>query len=356
MKQKKSSSVKMRLTCAIIFILYTYLYLSSFEADVLAVAQHVLSGGQTSYNYILAPIICTLVLYLMQIGVYAITRIGGRFHALTYFPSFLILTVLTDVPVDVRQLSLGAWWVIVPLVLLLWAGAVYMAKRLELYEQEPRHDRWFSRSMWINMAQLAGMVMIMLLFVNTNRLFHQRMRMENLMIQGKYEDALLVGKRSLQTDSSLTMLRIACLHRTGGMGEKLFTYPLVGGGKAMLPNGTSVEALRWKMMRFKNNRMPIDYKLCGLLLDKDLDRFVVELPKYYDSLQVSLPRHYREALTLYTHRRGTPILVFHDNVMDTDYQDYQALAHKFANPMERQTNLRDAYGKTYWYYYDYGNK
>lgn len=43
MEKKRNSTTKMRLTCAIIFIVFTYLYLSCYQQDLLAVAQHALS-------------------------------------------------------------------------------------------------------------------------------------------------------------------------------------------------------------------------------------------------------------------------------------------------------------------------
>ena len=88
MKNKRSSTAKMQIACAIIFITFTYVYLAFYQADVLAVAQHVFSGGLTNYSYTLAPLLITLVLYLLQVGVYAVTRVKRRFHGLTYFPSF----------------------------------------------------------------------------------------------------------------------------------------------------------------------------------------------------------------------------------------------------------------------------
>ena len=42
--------------------------------------------------------------------------------------------------------------------------------------------------------------------------------------------------------------------------------------------------------------------------------------------------------------------------MGADFQDYQTLERKFSNPMERNAALRDTYGNTYWYYYQYGKK
>lgn len=113
----------MQIACAIIFITFTYVYLAFYQADVLAVAQHVFSGGLTNYSYTLAPLLITLVLYLLQVGVYAVTRVKRRFHGLTYFPSFLVLTMITDIPVDIDlHHSLGAWWIILPLCLILWGG------------------------------------------------------------------------------------------------------------------------------------------------------------------------------------------------------------------------------------------
>lgn len=37
------------------FLLFTFLYLFEYQADVLAVTQHVLAHGVTHYNRIMAP-------------------------------------------------------------------------------------------------------------------------------------------------------------------------------------------------------------------------------------------------------------------------------------------------------------
>lgn len=367
MKNKRSSTAKMQIACAIIFITFTYVYLAFYQADVLAVAQHVFSGGLTNYSYTLAPLLITLVLYLLQVGVYAVTRVKRRFHGLTYFPSFLILTMITDIPVDIdRYHSLGAWWIILPLCLILWGGLIWIARQLEPIETEPHSNGWFSRYMWVNLLQMLVMILLVNFVASNDRLFHERMRMEHLMKEKQYEKALEVGEKSLQTDSSLTMLRIACLYRTGELGSRLFSYPLVGGSQSMYINGTSVKALMWqapvwmygtspwmKKHRLKY-RLSKEYELCALLLDKKLDEFVRKLVKYHELTK--LPTHYKEALLLYCHLRTHPIVEFHDNVMDADFADYQSMERKYSNPVERQSVLRDTYSNTYWYYYDYGNK
>ena len=49
----------MRVMCAILFLCFSFLYLYEYQADVLAVAQHVLSDGQTHYNRTIGAVLIT---------------------------------------------------------------------------------------------------------------------------------------------------------------------------------------------------------------------------------------------------------------------------------------------------------
>lgn len=74
------------------------------------------------------------------------------------------------------------------------------------------------------------------------------------------------------------------------------------------------------------NKVTADYLLSGYLLDKNLDSFVREITRHYavnDS--VSLPKHYEEALLLYTHLHSTPYIIYKNDVLNADFQDYQKL-------------------------------
>lgn len=365
MNEKRNSTIKLRLTCAIIFIVFTYLYLSCYQENILAVAQHELSEGLTSYNYWLSPILITLVLALLQVGVFTITRVKKMFHALTYFPSFLILAVITDVPCDFdTRRSLGAWAWLFPTLLLLFAGIIYVVRQLEPYENSDRVGLWFSRQAWLNLFQMLVMMFLVSLIGNGHQVFHERMKMESLMKEGKYSEALRVGENTMDTDSSLTFLRVACLHKTKQMGSLLFTYPLVGGSKAMFMDSVSTKALLWKAPKWMVDGkvsgvkyiLPQDYKLCGLLMDKKLDTFVAEILRKEKLDKVELPKHFCEALMLYTHRRSHPKIVYKNAVMEADFRDFQAMERKFSNPLERKTALCETYGNTYWYYFLYGKK
>lgn len=100
------------------------------------------------------------------------------------------------------------------------------------------------------------------------------------------------------------------------------------------------------------NTVSVDYMLCSFLLDKNLNAFVDNIGKYY-AINDSLPKHYKEALLLYTHLHSAPKLVYNNDVMNADYQDYQKMERNFADGRERKNELRGTYGNTYWFYYQY---
>ena len=176
------------------------------------------------------------------------------------------------------------------------------------------------------------------MIVNFRRLWHYSLAVAMLMFligiaidSTDVAGALRIGERSDKTDRQLMMLRMEALRHEHLMGERLFGYPIVGEGKPLVGKGG-------------------DYELCAYLIDRDLNRFAVTLPKYYTVSQL-LPRHYREALVLYNHLRANPVVVYHDNVMDTDFKDLQKLRRTFADKKAAQVAISRNYGGTYWYYY-----
>lgn len=362
MNYYKHSTLTMRIVCAALFTLFTFFYLYSYQADILSVCQHVLSHGQTTYQRTVGAVLITLALFLLQLVVYAVTKLRSRTHALTYFPSLLLLAALTNVDSHIEcGFTLGKWIWLFPLFLVIYIGVVWLARQFQPYEPEGRKGGLFARLVWINVLQMVIMLFLVGIVGNHDDVFHYRMRMERLMLQGKYQEALQVGQQSLSTDSSLACLRLICLEKTHQLGERLFTYPLMGGSAAMNMNSVGVHILMWKephvKIYFRGSKRfyPItpDHLLTSYLLDKRLDDFVAVIGKYYDLRSATLPKHYREALTLYTHHRSHPQYVYHSNVMDADFQDYQTMERKYLNPLIRQNMLHDTYGNTYWYYWQY---
>ena len=373
---KKNSTIFMKSTCAILFLTFTFVYLYFYQADILAAGQHVLSGGQTHYDRTIGAVLITALLYLLQLVVYGLTHLSKQAHALTYFPSLLLLMFVTAFNPD-RQghSSFGIWAFALPVSLMLYVASVFWLRKYESYAKVVSPVDVHSPVMWTNLLCMSLMFVMVGSFSNHSDKLYYRVQAEQCLLKGDYDGALAAGATSLVEDSSLTMLRAFALSRKGQLGERLFEYPLTGGAESLLPNGRSVRLLMlqektvyqhigiWTKQRmdpihyllfnFRHHaakRPAVDYLLCAYLLDRDLDRFVQTVQQYYD-LEKPLPKHYEEALTLYTHLRSNPAVEYHRSVTETDFQDFQDLLRRYPDKMERNNAARDTYGNTYWYYY-----
>ena len=338
--------------CALVFFTFTFCYLYFYQAESLSYLQYTLSEGKTHYERTIGAIIITVVLQLVQYWTARITKLSKRGYALTYFPSILGLTILTAVT-ESGYVS-GMWLWLAPLLLAVFAGLAWIFKQLEAYEPGHEIPGLFSRTTWVNMLTMAGMFLFLTMLCNGDEVLHNRLKMEQLAYKGKYEEALKLGEKSLESDCSLEMLRAYNLARVGKLGESFFHFPVTGGKEILLPNGITTKTLMLNekiIKAFSQKKGRADYLLMGYLLDRDLEGFACKIGKYYDTDSTAIPRHYREALVLYTHLKSNRVLTYHDDVLDADYEDMKALERKFLDRAQRATAVRDTYGNTYWYYY-----
>lgn len=372
-----NSTFTIKVICAILFVLFSFGYLYCYQADLMAVAQHVLSDGKTHYDKMIGAVLITGVLWGLQLAIQSWIMVPKRFYAVTYFPSLLILTILTDISPDIDiKFSFGAWVWCFPLVIVCYGVVVWLLHGLRQMEGRMEKRTLFG-NLWPNFLLFFFMFILVDMVANHNEVFHYRMRMEQKIAVNDFKGAAEVGSRSLQTDSSLTMLRIYALSKQGRLGEELFEYPLVGRSDAMLPNGTSVRMmsvsegklyrhlgvwireklsiypyLTFLKSRRRDTKAAHDYELCAYLLDKKLYDFARALRKYYP-IDERLPKHYKEALTLINHKVSAAGLGYHEDVMETNFTDFRAMGRKYAKSEERYAALADAYGATYWFYYLY---
>ena len=337
-----------------------------------------LSGGMTHYDRTIGTILITLVLYVLQIFISRITKYRDALYFLTFLPSLFLLLMLTDVDGSFDETRFSGM-TIIPIILFLCCIVymIFFRKKKSLAASEI--DGNLFGMLWKNLFPLSITFIFISLAGNSNKVFHYRLRMESLLSQGEYAKALEVGRNSSSTDSNLTMLRAYALSRTKQLGNSLFEFPIKGKSDALLPNGNDVKCMllpsgeifkqlgvRKKgsmgtmeyLLYLEKNGLAMksvaDYVLCGYLLDKNLDRFVDFIRYKYNLSSPSLPKHYKEALTLYTHLRANPVVVFHSEVMDADYADFQKLEQEHNNKILRYSFIKDSYGDTYWFYYFFG--
>ena len=374
------SATVVRTVCAIVFLLFVAIYVFFYQEDTLALTQHILSGGATIYSRVIGGIIITIVLALLHFTTAKVMRTKPLcIYALSCFPSLYILAMLTDFDTS-QPLSPWRWWaILMPLAAAVWWGVVYFLGELLRYRcSDIRHEEgYLARTLGCNIFILAAMMIGVGLLSNSNDITHYRLRMERLLMHGEYAKALEVGKASDKTDASLTMLRVFALAHEGRLGDELFKYPVRGtsasivpelsDGKMLMLSPDSVYRMLGAIPRhgqtIKNylkaivksgqaTKAAIEYQLCGMLIDKDLDGFVNLLMKTH-KIDDTLPLHYREALILYTHRRSSPKVVYSNTVMDTDYDDMQRLEAETKSPGERRIQIYKQFSGTYWEYFDY---
>lgn len=363
---------------SILFCLYSLAFTCFYQWQELALMVHRLTGGVPLYlNRWVVGVLLTSLLLLLQRGVYRLTMRRQTLYALSFVPSFLALLCL---PLLTRLLPLAA---VMPrlglsLVLVCVGCALFGVgiRRTLAMKLKNKSVVFFIMSMW-----LFALMMFSVAYGGAMPTkLHRQIVMETLIRNKQFDKALEVGRLDMETDSTLTSLRVLALANEGLLGDQLFEFPLQGKSAAMMPNGTSVkwhvlnsrtldslfviitphdenltfEGLEYHSREHKLTKPAYDYLLCGYLLDRKLDAFAANVFRYYPNNN-ELPKHYREALTLYMHMRSNPIVSYRNNLMETDYQDFQDLEGKYKNRTERKNALRNVYGNTYWFYYAYGD-
>ena len=343
----------------------------------MAAVQHTLSNGKTHFYPLVAAVLIIAMLWALQLAVSAVVKIGKHLYALTFLPSMLALAAVTGCSVSGGHVSHGISWWGALLILIVWGGVVILAKKTEQYSPVDRSSGLFSRAMWINLLVMSILIIGVTALGNTNITYQYQVRIESALMKGDNEKAQTIGKRSLETNGNLLMLRMYALSRQGLLGERLFEYSIRASSQDMLPsdgktefemypadslyrhlgarpttNMQPMDYLAQLLRQNKATRAVADYLLCGMLIDRRIDDFARNVGKFYD-VSGNLPKYYRDALTLYSHLRSNPVVLYHNNVTEEDYADFRELEKQYTDEAERAVRISEKYRYSYWYYYYY---
>ena len=375
-----------RLTTTVLFALFSFIYLFCIQNDVLAEAQYVFSDGLTTYSRFWGALIITGVLVAIQFFVANASKLVGRWYALTFFPSFLILAILTSLNrAVIEDFSFGQWIWALPLLIVLFILFLYLKRRLP-GESIEEGDYSRSRYLWPNYAVLFLMMIVCGANASADDIYMYELKAERLLLEDDFEGASRVGEKSLNTSPRLNEMRMYALARQGLLGEKLFDYPQPYAEQSLMIMDDTVTRFHrftckdiqkslgaWantSVMTFdhyvsllkKNpstryNPLLADYFLCGKLLQKDLRGFTQTIKHYYNLSSPSnvqdLPKAYREAMLLQAKAIGNDSLnAFVDTLMLTEYKDYCAILESDESEIVRKNKLRRLYGNTLWWYLD----
>lgn len=373
----KRSARILTVACGILFSAFSFTYLFVFQRDVLEALHFSLSQGKTVYSPVVGAAIITLVLLMFRWGINGLLGLKGLVRTLSYFPSCLLLGVLTDVDRTLYHGGsiLGKWMWLLPLLLLIYVGIVYTWRRIS--------RRWFNLEgsvLWLVNSNLAILFLLCLMTVcigNSNINFHHELAVEKAIHEKDYVAALRVGRKSLEASRTLTVLRAFALSQSGEMGERLFEFPQYYGSKGLLFDPSSQEVLRIEVENLYHylgakpdpsesameylarichdevgNHTALDYYLSGLLLDKELERFAKAAEVCFFE-QDTLPRYYREALVLHRQSHSDYALQVRDSLMLERFGKFTVRQKEFVSPIEEKNQMRREFGDTYWWYYYY---
>ena len=366
------------IACGFLFTIFTVLYLYVIQSGLFAAAQHLLSDVFTTYNAGWGTVIITVLLLLLPTGLKKLLKLPLRFTALYYFFPSLLLGVLTSLVPDGEggvQCDLS-WWALI-LYCVLYFSLLWVILHYPDFSKVDK--KGICSYLWPNFLLLFLLFLMTASLGYTSDVYHYRLRAEQLVVDGRFKEALEVGKSSLQTDRNLSAIRAYALSREGVLGERLFEYPQLQGSEGLLPeSGDTIYSQKWtdslyvhlgarpgKSIKYAKDFFRLlsarpcatsvvkDYLLCAYLLDGDLDSFVKILPVYYQ-IDENLPRYYKEALVLYGRMHINPSVVFHDSVIEENFGDFQKLESQHKIEIERANYCRTMFGTTYWWYYFYG--
>lgn len=367
----------LRYSCGVVFCLFCFFYIYFIQGEVLAEAQHVYSRGLTVYHEFASPLIVTFILLVIQWLFQSFVSLPQRSYALTYFPSLLILTIITDIDREsISSSYVGAWIWVAPILLIIYALVIMVARKLFV-------ERFASRiTILETLIPNYIILLVQLLFVgafsSSPDVYHYELKTERLIREGRYEDATRVGETSLEASKRLTILRMYALSMEDSLAERMFSYPQYYGADGILDVtdtlgtyrvtttaicrrvgaicGNSIKTTKRYLDLLVGDdslRTPrsIEYKLCYQLLDKDLLGFSNTIYKYHNPYHEVLQKAYQEALLLKADQDGDSLEFITSSIVQR-YQEYKLMKQSYPDSTECSNRTRREFGDTYWWFYE----
>jgi len=361
----------------LLFSVFSITYLSVFQKDVMEALHYSLAQGKTVYAPWISAIIITVVLLVLRLLINGLVNLRGPFKGLSYFPSCLLLGVLTDVGHDVYHgggiADVWAW--MLPLVLVLYVAIGWLlARAARLWLNPELSDGFVVNS---NLLTLLLLCFMTIGIGNDDIHFHHELQVEEALRKQDYVRALQVGEKTMDPSRNLTALRAYAMSRQGTMGEDLFRYPQLYGAAGLLMGTSNEKALRLNADSLSvylgakptmgepaldffrricheesGNYTTLDYYLSALLLEKKLDEFVKEFDALY-SVRDSIPIYYNQALYLHAKMYGTSTGETTNEALEALWEKYRAKQEELSGQRGEANYMRREFGDTYWWYYQY---
>ena len=374
---KRRTARILTVACGLLFSVFSIVYLSVFQKDVMEALHFSLAQGKTVYVPWMSAVLITIVLLILRWGINGLVGLKGLVKALSYFPSCLLLGVITDVGHGVYHgEGISAHWGwLLPLLLVIYVGVGWMiARAVRLWVNPDLEEGVIINS---NLFILLMLCLMSVCIGNSDVHFHHELQVEEALRKQDYARARLVGEKSMDPSRNLTALRAYAMSREGTMGEYLFHYPQLYGAAGLLMGVSDDTALRLNAdslyvylgasptlgepaLRFfqricqeeSGNYTTLDYYLSALLLERKLEEFVKAFHELY-TVKETVPKYYQQALFLYGKMHSSSVTEEQNEALEEQWKAYETLKSELVGSVGEGNRMRRQFGDTYWWYYQY---
>lgn len=397
-KSTQHKATFLTIVCFVLFVAYSVFMYLKHQSGIVALTYFIESDLEVSLvSYSAAWISALLGTFLCIIP--AMVLLGWfhfplRLKAVAFLPSYIILGFLTGISPETVT-STENEIPIIPFVVMLNLSIIFIYLSQVFHENRGEHaptPNYLGPNVFISCL---GMLLCVFL-TNSDRHLHVQLSMAESIHKNDFAAVEKLPSGETTSNNTITSMQVYTLSKKGQLADRLFSLPYLKGSCSLLPDTVpsvlvfhtpsiiyghlravpvrshqSASAFLEKAVSRRSTllsdtlatredsvlSMPLmDYFLCALLLDRELNRFVVELPKHYNPGE-PLPVHYSEALALCEAMEKSIAPFAQDTVYSNKYEKYQELKlmHKDNIAVQRKACVY-AFPDTYWNYYFFGTK
>ena len=364
--------------CAILFAVFSFLFVAKSQSVLLELLYDKVATGKLQYNAYVVGGVISVALTIFALWLNKFTGFKREWTAFSFMPSAMVLAFITDID---RSLYTGEydylkWIIVLAIGVFAYAAFSFVLRRI-LFAKIKNVAMSANRIIWRNLVLFVILFSLVGFLSNGEENFKREALVASYYKKGDSDNALKVGYLSNVASHSLTVQRAYILAKGGMLGERLFEYPQYYGADGLIPAKEQVsplvpdsvyallgasplqgeEALDVFKRALKNDNVSPaakDYYLSALLLDRKIVEFTDNVKTLYpDTETANLPKHYQEALLLYSSINGDSVQA--SSVMQEQFNAFKALEAEHEDIFVRGNYLRRHFGRTYWWYFLYGN-
>ena len=364
--------------CAILFAVFSFLFVAKSQSVLLELLYDKVATGKLQYNAYVVGGVISVALTIFALWLNKFTGFKREWTAFSFMPSAMVLAFITDID---RSLYTGEydylkWIIVLAIGVFAYAAFSFVLRRI-LFAKIKNVAMSANRIIWRNLVLFVILFSLVGFLSNGEENFKREALVASYYKKGDSDNALKVGYLSNVASHSLTVQRAYILAKGGMLGERLFEYPQYYGADGLIPAKEQVsplvpdsvyallgasplqgeEALDVFKRALKNDNVSPaakDYYLSALLLDRKIVEFTDNVKTLYpDTETANLPKHYQEALVLYSSINGDSVQA--SAAMQEQFNAFKALEAEHEDILVRGNYLRRHFGRTYWWYFLYGN-